>query len=157
MFGGGRAKLKIKTQELKPKTELNNELNEKENENLAEIEAVPVEEGGIEIDLNLPRRRISSLEMLSGGERSLVSLAALFALISVNPPPFLILDEVDSALDDRNTQRFSELIKKFSQKTQFVIITHNRATMTVADVLYGITMGEDGVSKVLSLKLDTKS
>ena len=117
----------------------------------------PTEEAGIEIDFDLPRRRISSLEMLSGGERSLVSMAALFALISVNPPPFLVLDEVDSALDDRNAQRFAGLIKKFSEKTQFIIITHNRSTMSVADVLYGITMGEDGVSRILSLKLDTQT
>ena len=156
MFGGGRAKLKLKTENLKLKTD---DLNEEENKDSEETKDIteteaPAEETGIEIDLNLPRRRISSLEMLSGGERSLVSLAALFALISVNPPPFLVLDEIDSALDDRNAQRFAELIKKFSQKTQFIIITHNRATMTVADVLYGITMGEDGVSKVLSLKLD---
>jgi len=145
MFGGGRAKLKFKE---------NKDL--EETKDITETEA-PAEETGIEIDLNLPRRRISSLEMLSGGERSLVSLAALFALISVNPPPFLVLDEIDSALDDRNAQRFAELVKKFSQKTQFIVITHNRATMASANVLYGITMGEDGVSKVLSLKLDTES
>jgi chromosome segregation protein len=153
MFGGGKAKLKIRTQEVKPLLEENEEPEEQKVP--AEVEVTPaVEETGIDIDLNLPRRRISSLEMLSGGERSLVSLAALFALISVNPPPFLVLDEIDSALDDRNAQRFAELIKKFSEKTQFIIITHNRSTMNVADVLYGITMGEDGVSKVLSLKLD---
>ena len=95
--------------------------------------------------------------MLSGGEKSLVSLAALFALISVSPPPFLVLDEIDAALDEENARRFSELIKEFSKQTQFVIVTHNRATMEAADILYGITMGEDGVSKVLSLKLDTVS
>ena len=157
MFGGGRAKLKLKTQNLKLKTDDLNEGGNKDSEegtgNITETE-VPVEEAGIEIDLNLPKRRISSLEMLSGGERSLVSMAALFALISVNPPPFLVLDEIDSALDDRNAQRFAGLIKKFSEKTQFIIITHNRSTMSVADVLYGITMGEDGVSRVLSLKLE---
>ncbi|MDP3052386.1 MAG: AAA family ATPase [bacterium] len=158
MFGGGKAKLKIKTQEVKSEIESEYELNGEENENSAEPKSAPViEEAGIEIELNLPRRRITSLEMLSGGERSLVSMAALFALISVNPPPFLVLDEIDSALDDRNAQRFAELIKKFSEKTQFIIITHNRSTMSVADVLYGITMGEDGVSKILSLKLDSKS
>jgi len=154
MFGGGKAKLKIRTQEIKPPTEENGEPEEEKVP--AEAETAPAtEEAGIDIDLNLPRRRITSLEMLSGGERSLVSMAALFALISVNPPPFLVLDEIDSALDDRNAQRFAGLIKKFSEKTQFIIITHNRSTMGVADVLYGITMGEDGVSKVLSLKLDT--
>jgi chromosome segregation protein len=144
MFGGGRAKLKISNL----KSQISNNENENKEDQEGDLSA------GIEINLNLPRRRISSLEMLSGGERSLVSIAALFALISVNPPPFLILDEIDSSLDDRNTQRFAELIKRFSQKTQFVIITHNRATMTIADVLYGLTMGEDGTSKVLSLKLE---
>ena len=92
--------------------------------------------------------------MLSGGEKSLTSLAALFALISVSPPPFLVLDEIDAALDEKNTHRFAELVKEFSKKTQFVLITHNRATMEAADALYGITMGDDGVSKVLSLKLE---
>ncbi|MEK7624486.1 MAG: AAA family ATPase [Patescibacteria group bacterium] len=166
MFGGGKAKLKFKTQNLKPKTDdLNDEgdKNPEEAGDLAGIETpteeagLPAGQAGIEIDLNLPKRRISSLEMLSGGERSLVSMAALFALISVNPPPFLVLDEIDSALDDRNAQRFAGLIKKFSEKTQFIIITHNRSTMSVADVLYGITMGEDGVSRVLSLKLNEES
>lgn len=146
MFGGGRAKLKL--------AEV---LETPESEEIPEETGLPAGQAGIEINLGLPRRRLTSLEMLSGGERSLVSLAALFALISVNPPPFLVLDEIDSALDDRNAQRFAELIKRFSPKTQFVVITHNRATMNMADVLYGITMGEDGVSKVLSLELDTKT
>ena len=92
--------------------------------------------------------------MLSGGERSLVSIAALFALISVSSPPFLVLDEIDAALDDENASRFAGLIKEFSQKTQFIIVTHNRATMEAADILYGITMEDDGVSRVLSLKLE---
>ena len=159
MFGGGRAKLKLEIQSLESEAD---DLNEGENQDSEEIGDITetessTEKAGIEIDLNLPKRRISSLEMLSGGERSLVSMAALFALISVNPPPFLVLDEIDSALDDRNAQRFAELIKKFSEKTQFIIITHNRSTMSVADVLYGITMGEDGASKVLSLKLNNES
>jgi chromosome segregation protein len=92
--------------------------------------------------------------MLSGGEKTLVSLAALFALIAVSPPPFLVLDEIDAALDDDNAQRFSELIKDFSEKTQFIIVTHNKVTMESMDTLYGITMGSEGVSKVLSLKLE---
>ncbi|MDI6734574.1 MAG: AAA family ATPase, partial [Patescibacteria group bacterium] len=107
-----------------------------------------------DIELNLPKKRITSLDMLSGGEKSLVSLAALFALISVSPPPFLVLDEIDAALDDDNARRFAELIKEFSKKSQFVIVTHNRVTMNVADILYGVTMGDDGVSKILSLKLE---
>jgi chromosome segregation protein len=92
--------------------------------------------------------------MLSGGERSLVSIAALFALIAVSPPPFLVLDEIDAALDERNAKTFARLVKDFAQKTQFIIVTHNRATMEAADVLYGVTMAEDGTSKVVSLRLE---
>lgn len=110
--------------------------------------------GGVEFEVNIPRKKIHNLDMLSGGEKSLVSLAALFAMIWVSPPPFLVLDEIDAALDDENARRFADLIKKFSAKTQFIVVTHNRITMERADILYGITMGEDGVSKVLSLKLE---
>jgi len=109
---------------------------------------------GVEIELNLPKKKITGLEMLSGGEKSLVSIAALFALISVSPPPFLVLDEIDAALDEKNSKRFANLIKDFSSQTQFIIVTHNRAVMESADVLYGVTMNEDGTSKLLSLKLD---
>jgi len=109
---------------------------------------------GIEIEISIPKKRITNLDMLSGGEKSLVSLAALFALISVSPPPFLVLDEIDAPLDEENARRFAGLVEEFSKKTQFVIVTHNRATMEVAEVLYGITMGDDGVSKILSLKLE---
>ena len=82
-------------------------------------------------------------------------MAALFSLISISSPPILILDEIDAALDEENARRFAELVKNFSDKTQFLIVTHNRITMETADVLYGITMGDDGVSKVLSIKLET--
>jgi chromosome segregation protein len=93
-----------------------------------------------------------SLEALSGGEKGLVSIAALFALVSVSPPPFLILDEADSALDEKNSKRFADLIKTFVSHTQFIVVTHNRVTMEAADVLYGVTMDEAGCSKVLSLR-----
>ena len=92
--------------------------------------------------------------MLSGGERSLTSLALLFAIISYNPPPFSMLDEVEAALDEANSRRFSKILKKLSSHTQFVAITHNRETMRQASYLYGATMGEDGISKLLSIKLD---
>jgi len=108
---------------------------------------------GIEIEVQLPKKRASSLEVLSGGERSLVGLAALFALVSVSPPPFLVLDEVDAPLDERNARRFGELLRSFAAETQFIIVTHNRATMEAADVLYGVTLEADGSSKVLSLKV----
>ncbi len=153
MFGGGFASLKIKNQKSKIK-----DIEVKENDILQNNdEDIEREKGvGIDIDLNLPKKRINNLDSLSGGEKSLVSIAALFALISVSPPPFLVLDEIDAALDEQNSKRFSSLIKEFTHKTQFIIVTHNRATMEVADILYGVTIEENGVSKVLSLKLDTK-
>ncbi len=112
---------------------------------------------GIEIELDLPKKRITSLEMLSGGEKSLVSIAALFALVSVSPPPFLVLDEIDAALDEKNSKMFADLIKDFSGQTQFIIVTHNRAVMETANILYGVTMEEDGTSKLLSLKFDKET
>jgi len=92
--------------------------------------------------------------LLSGGERSLTSLALLFAIISFNPPPFAVLDEVEAALDEANSRRFSRIIQELSNHTQFVVITHNRESMRQAAVLYGVTMGEDGISKLLSVRLD---
>ena len=105
--------------------------------------------------MSLPKKRINSLDVLSGGEKSLVSIAALFALISVSPPPFLVLDEIDAPLDERNSERFAHLIKEFAHKVQFIVVTHNRTVMEVADVLYGVTMNEDGTSKLLSVKFDS--
>jgi len=143
LFGGGRAKLVVDENTGKEERE---EINNKENNN-EELET------GVYIDISLPRKRVKGLEVLSGGERALVSIAALFALISVSPPPFLVLDEIDAALDERNARRFGELLREFMKKTQFIIVTHNRATMEAADVLYGVTMSPDGTSKILSLKL----
>lgn len=157
MFGGGRARLRAERKK-KRQEEAAGEMPEA-GASVEIKDAVKVEdreeeiEEGIEIDLKLPRKRITSLDMLSGGERSLVGIAALFALISVSPPPFLVLDEVDAMLDERNARRFSEMLKEFSKKTQFVIVTHNRATMEAADILYGITLSDDETSKAVSLKL----
>ncbi len=109
---------------------------------------------GIDIAVSPPGKRISNLSMLSGGERSLVALALLFAVISHNPPPFAVLDEVEAALDEANSKRFGDLLSELSKRTQFIAITHNRETMRKAAILYGITMGDDGVSKVLSLRLE---
>jgi len=162
MFGGGRAHLKLVIPKTKvvSESEVEAEVKKEQNfDNKNEIKKEEKEEkeilAGVEIELNIPRKKIKGLEMLSGGEKSLVSIAALFALISVSPPPFLVLDEIDAALDEVNARRFAQMIKEFSQKTQFIIITHNRATMEVADILYGVTMGDDGVSKVFSLKLES--
>ena len=109
---------------------------------------------GIDIVASPPGKKIANLAMLSGGERSLTALALLFAIISHNPPPFAVLDEVEAALDEANSKRFSDLLSELSSRTQFVAITHNRETMRRASILYGVTMGDDGVSKILSVRLD---
>ena len=149
MFGGGNAKLKVTS--LKLKVSVNNDTITRDSNEEPNNSGNDEISTGVDIDLSLPKKKISTLEMLSGGERSLVSIAALFALISISPPPFLVLDEIDAALDENNSKRFANLVKEFSKKTQFIIVTHNRAVMEAADVLYGITMGEEGTSKVLSL------
>ncbi len=158
MFGGGKAKMKLKLPEVRVADIVAAE--GAENGEKPVVEEIKEEKpselsAGVEIEISIPRKKIGSLEMLSGGEKSLVSLAALFALISVSPPPFLVLDEIDAPLDEENARRFSDLVKAFSKKTQFIIVTHNRSTMEAADILYGVTMGDDGVSKTLSLKLES--
>ena len=161
MFGGGHAKLKLEQATIRDTRQATSDMKEERENPVAveEAEEKPFDEteAGLEISLSLPRRRVSSLEMLSGGEKSLVGIAALFALISVSPPPFLVLDEIDAALDERNTRRFADMLKEFSKKSQFIVVTHNRATMEAADVLYGVTVAEDGSSKVLSLKLEPQA
>ncbi len=111
-------------------------------------------DGGIEIELDIPRKRLRSLDMLSGGERALTSVALLFAMSTVNPPPFLVLDETDAALDEANSQRYGDLLEQLAKKTQLIIVTHNRHTMQRAGILYGVTMSGDGISRVISLKLE---
>jgi chromosome segregation protein len=109
---------------------------------------------GIDIEARLPGRRTQGLSLLSGGERSLTATALVFAILKVSPTPFCVLDEVDAMLDEANVGRFRELLRELSQSTQFVIVTHNRNTVQVADVIYGVTMGRDSSSQVISLKLD---
>ena len=109
---------------------------------------------GVELQVNLPNKRVKGLEMLSGGERALTSIALIFAMSQVNPPPFIILDETDAALDEANSRRYGDMIEALAKKSQLVLITHNRETMSRAGILYGITMGVDGASKVLSVKFD---
>jgi chromosome segregation protein len=162
MFGGGTARLKV----LKPKGDAAEdeggedrgdmtELEKKEAAAAEEANNLPERVGGVEIEVKLPRKKVASLDILSGGERSLVGIAALFAMVSVSPPPFLVLDEIDAPLDERNARRFGEMLKDFSKRTQFIVVTHNRATMEAAEILYGVTLAEDGSSKIISLKLET--
>lgn len=112
---------------------------------------------GIDIEARLPGRRTQGLALLSGGERSLTAAALVFALLRVSPTPFCVLDEVDAMLDEANVARFRDLLEELSRHTQFVVITHNRNTVQAADVIYGITMGRDSASQVISLKLDEVS
>ncbi|MFQ5617098.1 MAG: chromosome segregation protein SMC, partial [Anaerolineales bacterium] len=109
---------------------------------------------GVDIEARLPGRRSQELSLLSGGERSLTASALIFSLLKVSPTPFCVLDEVDAMLDEANVQRFSDLLRELSQNTQFIIVTHNRNTVQVADTIYGITMGRDSTSQTLGLKLD---
>jgi chromosome segregation protein len=156
IFGGGNAHLmKMKIKNRKAKAE-NEEMENGEESSLEENgeNQEEREEIGIDISACPPGKKIANLTMLSGGERSLTSLALLFAIIAHNPPPFSVLDEVEAALDEANSKRFGRIIAELSRDTQFVIITHNRETMRQASLLYGITMGEDGISKLLSVKLD---
>ena len=111
-------------------------------------------QAGVEIVARPPGKREQGLALLSGGERSLTALALLFAILTVNPTPFCVLDEVDAALDEPNARRFRQALQALAGRTQFAIITHNRVTMEAANALYGVSLGEDSVSRVLSLKLD---
>jgi chromosome segregation protein len=114
-------------------------------------------ETGIDIEARLPGRREQGLSLLSGGERSLTAIALVFALLKVSPTPVCVMDEVDAMLDEANVGRFRDLLAELSKETQFVIITHNRNTVQAADVIYGVTMGRDSTSQVISLKLDEVS
>jgi len=111
------------------------------------------DEPGIDIYARPPGKRIGSLAQLSGGERALTATALLLAILRVRPAPFCVLDEVDAALDERNVGRFTQALRELTDRTQFVVITHNRATIEAADMLYGVSMDDGGVSKVLSLRL----
>ncbi len=141
MFGGGEAALNmVREKVVKENAEGEEETEEKEE--------------GVELGVKLPNKRVKGLEMLSGGERALTSIALIFAMSQVNPPPFIILDETDAALDEANSRRYGDMIEALAKKSQLILITHNRETMSRAGILYGVTMGGDGVSKLLSVKLD---
>ena len=110
-------------------------------------------EPGIEVELRPAGKRITRLSLLSGGEKALGAISFLFALFLAKPCPFYLLDEVEAALDDTNIARFVELLRRYADRAQFVVITHQKRTMEAADVLYGVTMGGDGVSEIVSRRL----
>lgn len=134
MFGGGEASLTF-TKEV------------------GETEGEEAEEG-LEIKVSLPKKKIKGLMMLSGGERALTSIALIFAISAVNPPPFIILDETDAALDESNSKKYGDLVETLSKYSQLILITHNRETMSRAGVIYGVTMSGNGISKLLSISFD---
>ncbi len=111
-------------------------------------------ESGIEIEVQPPGKKLQNMTLLSGGERAFTAIALLFAILKINPAPFCVLDEIEAALDDVNVYRFAEYLKKFCADTQFLVITHRKGTMEVANTVYGITMEEKGFSKLLSMKLN---
>jgi len=164
LFNGGNAKLILQKKEIVEEEEL-----PENNQENTEVDAMPTTnkikkpfgttqgkkkyEFGIDIVATPPGKKVKSLNMLSGGEKALTSIALIAAIIDNNPSPFVILDEVDAALDEANSERFVKIIDELSDRTQFICITHNRATMHQASILYGVTMGADGVSKLLSINL----
>ena len=128
LFGGGNASLKLEDEE-----------------NILEC--------GIDINVQPPGKKLQNMMLLSGGEKAFTAIALLFAILKINPAPFCVLDEIEAALDDVNVYRFAEYLKKFSSNTQFLVITHRKGTMEAADTVYGVTMEENGISKLLSMKL----
>jgi chromosome segregation ATPase len=162
MFGGGHAELSVVKEAKRKKKGDAEELGDlieggAHGKPLGEEAAlVGDEEGpeGLEVNVSLPRKKVKGLMMLSGGERALTSIALLFAISQVNPPPFIILDETDAALDEANSKKYGDMIENLSRHSQLILITHNRETMSRAGVLYGVTMGADGASKLLSIQFD---
>ena len=128
LFGGGKAQLKL-------------------------TEGEDVLESGVEIYVQPPGKIIKNLAALSGGEQAFVAIAIYFAILKVRPAPFCLLDEIEAALDDVNVNKFAEYLRRLNRYTQFIAITHRRGTMEHADVLYGVTMQEEGVSKILALEV----
>ena len=150
MFGGGSAALSVVKEKKRKKTDMELPKNDDGEEIVEEEDS----QEGLDIEVNLPRKKIKGLMMLSGGERALTSIALLFAISQVNPPPFIILDETDAALDEANSKKYGDMITALSKYSQLILITHNRETMARAGIIYGVTMGMDGVSRLLSIQFD---
>lgn len=159
MFGGGMAKLSVIREVKKKRKDTDLAILEEENMDNESLDFARDEisdeiSEGIDIEVNLPKKKIKGLMMLSGGERALTSIALLFAMSQVNPPPFIILDETDAALDEANSKKYGDMIAELSKYSQLILVTHNRETMSRAGIIYGVTMGMDGVSKLLSIQFE---
>ncbi|MEN9524299.1 MAG: hypothetical protein RL536_368, partial [Candidatus Parcubacteria bacterium] len=159
MFGGGKAELSVvKEMKRRKKSDMEDlgDVLSGDMEGGSTLNAEEDEEGpeGLEVNVSLPRKKVKGLMMLSGGERALTSIALLFAISQVNPPPFIILDETDAALDEANSKKYGDMIESLSKHSQLILITHNRETMSRAGVLYGVTMGSDGASRLLSIQFE---
>lgn len=152
MFGGGSAFLSVIMEHKKARNSIDEEGEGDEN-----LEEELIFERGIEVNVSLPHKKVKDLHMLSGGERSLASIALLFAISQVNPPPFLVLDETDAALDEANSRKYGNMLENLSKYSQLVVVTHNRETMSRASVLYGVTIDSSGASKLLSIHLEDAS
>ncbi|MCD4694508.1 chromosome segregation protein SMC [bacterium] len=154
LFNGGEAKITSIAYE-----EETDEEDEGSNmttiKNLSKSSATGIE--GIDIQVHPPGKKITSISMLSGGEKALTAIALICAIIKANPSPFVVLDEVDAALDEANSERFAQILNDLSYNTQFIVITHNRASMHKADILYGVTMKNNGVSNLVSIKIEDKN
>lgn len=148
MFGGGEAALKLVVPERKKRKDTDIELDPD-----APTEEEAALEEGVDIHVSLPRKKVKGLMMLSGGERALTSIALIFAMSAVNPPPFIILDETDAALDEANAKKYADMVENLAGKSQLILITHNRETMSRASTIYGVTMMQ-GVSELLSIKFE---
>lgn len=163
LFNGGSAKIFKLTEEEKPVVEGAAETTETNpsSDNLRKVKLLKKHNAlglsGIEIQATPPGKKIQTISMLSGGERALTAIALICAIISANPSPFVVLDEVDAALDEANSERLAQILDDLSNQTQFIVITHNRASMKRASILYGVTMQSDGISKLLSVKLEEVS
>lgn len=153
LFGGGKAVLTILREEVDPEGQDSEAIADEDAQEIIKP-ASKKEITGIDMRVTPPGKKLSSVAALSGGERALTSIAMLCAILASYPSPFVVLDEVDAALDEANSIRFGKILGTLSHKTQFITITHNRETMRQSHTLYGVTMGDDGVSKVLGLKLE---
>ena len=148
LFKGGSARLELTAAKGEEEGESMNGNGHKSSESAKGMPA------GVDVIVQPPGKKVQDLSLLSGGERAMVSAALLFSLLEINPPPFCLLDEVDAALDESNVNRFCDILRRLAQRTQFIVITHNRVTMTSAQAIYGVSMGGDSVSRLLSLKLE---